>query len=103
MSKLKNGKLLLPAVPALLLPFPLLRCGLVAGCTALHGCEQAESGCHIFGGTVLVVGLVRCTTFLSFRCAGMSRLLCRKVLFGNLLLYGVRSVLPGEKVVEHTC
>ena len=70
-SKLKNGRLLLPAVPALLLPFPLLRCGLVAGCAALHGCEQAESVRHIFSGAVLVVGLVRCITFLPFRCAGM--------------------------------
>ena len=64
--------------------------GLVAGCTTLHGCEQAKSVCHIFSGAVLVVGLVRCITFLPFRCAGMC-----------LLLYGVRTVLSGKKVVEH--
>ena len=96
----KRWRLLLSAELPFLLLFPLLRCGLVAGCAALYGCEQAESVCHILGGVVLVVGLVVGIMPVPFGCARMLLLLCGTFHSGGLLLR-VNTILPGEKVVEH--
>ena len=62
--------LLLPAVLAFFLPFSE-RYGLVAGRSAGYGGKEIESGRHVLGGAVLVVGTVAGILSVPLGCARM--------------------------------